>query len=74
MTEANCILQGHICTACGKTKHPLIEYPFCNETGPTPEEIDRDILSELSELRQKVADMETAKAFQVSYLIILLTA
>ena len=45
----------------------------CN-IDPTPEKIDRDILNELSELRQKVADMETAKAFQVSYLIILLTA
>ena len=30
------------------------------------EEIERDILEELSTLRQKVADLETAKAFQVS--------
>ena len=32
------------------------------------EKIERDILDELSTLRQKVADMETAKAFQVSIL------
>ena len=30
------------------------------------EKIERDILDELSTLRQKVADMETAKAFQTS--------
>ena len=30
------------------------------------EKIERDILDELSTLRQKVLDMETAKAFQVS--------
>jgi len=30
------------------------------------EKIERDILDELSMLRQKVADMETAKAFQTS--------
>ena len=30
------------------------------------EKIERDILEELSTLRQKVADLETAKAFYVS--------
>lgn len=33
---------------------------------PTPEKIERDILDELSMLRQKVADLDTAKAFHVS--------
>ena len=32
----------------------------------SPKKIERDILDELSSLRQKVADLETAKAFQVS--------
>lgn len=30
---------------------------------PTPEQIDHDIIGELSRLRQKVADLETAKEF-----------
>lgn len=30
---------------------------------PTPEQIDHDIIGELSSLRQKIADLETAKEF-----------
>ena len=33
MNEASCVLQGHICTACGKTRHPLLTHPFCNPKG-----------------------------------------
>lgn len=59
-----------VCKACGMTKHPLQEHPMCSVPDPESsiqsEKIERDILNELSELRQKVLDMETAKAFHVS--------
>src|SRR3990172_2587259 len=86
----------YACASCGRTKHPLIDHPFCAQVcskctvGGTPhphltqadimarndvidylpeptkaEKIERDILDELSTLRQKVADLETAKVFQV---------
>ena len=44
-------------------KHRISDIPHPQ---PTPAEINRDILDELSTLRQKVADMQTAKAFSVS--------
>ena len=49
MTEANCIADGHICTLCGMTKHPLIDHPFCNT--PTPEEIDKELIATMYQIR-----------------------
>ena len=33
---------------------------------PTPEQIDTDIIGELSKFRQKIADLETARAFHMT--------
>lgn len=56
MTEINCAIQGHICTICGQTKHPLINHPCCNPD-PTPEEIDKELVATMYQIRVEYQEM-----------------
>ena len=69
MTEANRIADGHICTLCGMTKHPLIEHPFCKSvTEPTPEAIDKELVATMYQIRiEYLAMKERMEQFEALF-------
>ena len=39
------------CKACGQSKHPQVEHPFCHNSEPTPEELDKELIATMYQIR-----------------------